>query len=41
MDWNTGLEYWTEFFSFFGQVSVFILAYIPSLNYITMNYEVL
>ena len=26
----TGLDYWTEFFSFFGQVSaVFILAYIP------------
>ena len=26
LDWNTGLDYWTELFSFFGQVSVFILA---------------
>ena len=25
LDWTTGLEYWTEFFTFFGQVSVFIL----------------
>ena len=25
LDWNTGLDYWTELFSFFGQVSVFIL----------------
>ena len=25
LDWNTGLDYWTELFSLFGQVSVFIL----------------
>ena len=36
----TGLDYWTELFSFFGQVSVFILALTPSplnhLNHFTM-----
>ena len=25
LEWNTGLDYWTELFSFFGQVSEFIL----------------
>ena len=25
LEWNTGLDYWTELFSFFGQVYVFIL----------------
>ena len=24
LEWNTGLDYWTELFSFFGQVYVFI-----------------
>ena len=24
-EWNTGLDYWTESFSFFGQVSVLFL----------------
>ena len=24
-EWNTGLDYWTEIFSFFGQVSVLFL----------------
>ena len=24
MEWNTGLDYWTELFSFLGQVSMFI-----------------
>ena len=23
MEWNTGLDYWTELFSHFGQVSVY------------------
>ena len=23
LDWNTGLDYWTEIFSFFGQVFMF------------------
>ena len=25
LEWNTGLDYWTELFFFVGQVSVFIL----------------
>ena len=25
LEWNTGLDYWTELFSFFGQVSVLFL----------------
>ena len=24
LDWNTGLDYWTEIFSFFGQVFMFL-----------------
>ena len=24
LEWNTGLDHWTELFSFFGQVSEFI-----------------
>ena len=30
LDWNTGLDYWTELFSFFGQVSVFICRKKPN-----------
>ena len=25
LEWNTGLDYWTELFFFVGQVSVYIL----------------
>ena len=34
LDWNTGLDYWTELFSFLGQASVFILkdAHIFTIN---------
>ena len=30
LDWNTGLDYWTELFSYFGQVHVFIFRKKPS-----------
>ena len=25
LDWNTGLDYWTEVFSFFGQIFMFLI----------------
>ena len=25
LDWNTGLDYWTELFYFFGQVCVYLV----------------
>ena len=30
LDWNTGLDYWTELFSFFGQVSALIFRKEPT-----------
>ena len=30
LDWNTGLDYWTELFSFFVQVCVFIFRKKPA-----------
>ena len=35
LDWNTGLDHWTEIFSFFGQVCVFIIR--KMLTFFTIN----
>ena len=35
LDWNTGLDYWTEIFSFFGQVCVVICRKMPT--FFTIN----
>ena len=31
LDWNTGLDYWTELFSFFEQVCVYFSANLEAL----------
>ena len=31
LDWNTGLDYWTEYFCFFGQVCVYFSANLEAL----------
>ena len=38
LDWNTGLDYWTELFSFFGQVSVLIFRKEPTFLQSTSTY---
>ena len=38
LDWNTGLDYWTELFSFFGQACVFICRKKPTFLQPTSSY---
>ena len=35
LEWNTGLDYWTELFSFFGQVSIHL--FLHFLRLLWMN----
>ena len=32
LEWNTGLDYWTELFSFLGQVSLHFSKYLATMD---------
>ena len=39
MDWNTGLDYWTELFSFFGQVSIHLFFHFSQVTMDECSYD--